>query len=368
MKTNFSLTAKVIKRHSDFVYVKIDKKINEINEIIECKVRERLKKEKIEIFVGDNVKIEKINPDTRQAVITEVFKRTNFIPRPSVANVDQVIVVTSLAAPGLDFVQLNRYLCLAKLYNIPAVICINKIDLKQKNKDILEKITAVYKPLDYKIVFTSALVGSGIKDLQKCLSGKISVLAGMSGVGKSSLLNKLCPDLNLKTKTVSFRTKRGTHATRHVELIEVFLPEENSVYHVADTPGFSYLKFDNIMPYQVADFFDEIKALSDKCHFSDCLHLKEENCNVLNNIDKIDETRYKSYKIFIEEAFEHKKKIECSSQKQEEATKLIDAPDRTKTRLIKTGIHGKEESRKKIKQKINRISILDNVYYNDDSD
>ena len=154
----------------------------------------------------------------------------------------------------------------------------------------------------------------------------------MSGVGKTSLLKKLCPDLNLKTKDVSSKLKRGTHTTRHVELIEI----KNKCF-VADTPGFSYLKFDNIMPNKVNDLFDEIKTLSNECYFSDCLHLNEKNCNVINNLDKIDQKRYESYKIFVEEAFEYKKKITFSGNKKEEVTKFIDGPGRKKTKLIKLG-------------------------------
>ena len=322
MKARFG---KVIKKHSDFIYVKSDA------ELFECKIRERLKKEKIEILVGDNVKIEEINPENNQAVITEVLERNNFLSRPAIANIDQIIIVASLFEPELDFIQLNRYLCMAKLHDIPAIICINKIDI-DKNTDKKSKIPGIYEPLGYKIIFTSALEGLGMENFKKLLSDKTSVLSGMSGVGKSSLLNNLCPYLNLKTKDVSFKLKRGTHTTRHVELISI----SDSTY-VADTPGFSYLKFDNIMPNKVNDLFNEIKALSKECYFSDCLHLNEKNCNVINNLDKIDSTRYESYKIFVEEAFEHKKKITYSGTKKEEVTKFIDAPGRKKTKLIKLG-------------------------------
>ncbi len=319
------IVAKVIKRHSDFIYVKTG------NKLFECKVRERLKKEKIDILVGDNVKIGEINPETNQAVITEVLERKNSISRPSIANIDQMVIVSSIFEPELDFIQLNRYLCRAKIHNIPAIICINKIDI-QKNSDKKEKISEIYEPLGYKIVLTSALDGSGVKNLEKTLSGKISVLSGMSGVGKSSLLNKLCPGLNLKIKNVSMKTKRGTHSTRHVELI----PVDDNCY-VGDTPGFSYLKFDTVMPAEINDLFDEINAFSGGCYFSDCLHLQEKDCNVIKNLDKINRTRYESYKIFVEEAFEYKKKIKYSGNKKEGVTKFIDGPGGKKTRLIKTG-------------------------------
>lgn len=326
-----TLVGKVIKKHSDFVYVKSG------DNLFECKVRERIKKEKVEILVGDNVKIEEINPETSQAVIIELLERDNFITRPSAANVDQIVIVASISEPELDYIQLNRYLCHAKLHNIEAIICVNKIDLK-KNVDKKEEVCSIYQPLGYKIVFTSAVDGSGMENLKKILKDKISVLSGMSGVGKSSLLNKLCPDLNLKTKHVSQKSKKGIHTTRHVELISI-----NNEFFVADTPGFSYLKFDTIMPNDVDELFDEIKELSEDCFFSDCLHLQEKDCNVINNLDKINKKRYESYKIFVEESFEFKKKLTQTGTKKEEVTKYIDAPGRKKTKIIKTG--KKDESR-----------------------
>lgn len=319
-----TIAAKVIKKHSDFLYVESG------NILYECKVRERLKKEKIDIIVGDKVKIEEINPETNQAVITEVFERKNFISRPAIANIDQIVIVNSMSEPDLDFIQLNRYVCNAKFHNIPAIICINKIDI-DKNPEKSKKIKNIYESLGC-VVFTSALDGSGLDKFMKFIVNKTSVLCGMSGVGKSSLLNKIKPGLDLKTKTISSKSKKGIHTTRHVELISL---NENT--YVADSPGFSYLKFDNIMPAQIGKLFEEIDKLSSGCYFSDCLHLQEKKCNVLNNLDKIDETRYESYKTFVEEAFEYKKKITYSGTKKEEVTKTIDAAGRKKTTLIKLG-------------------------------
>lgn len=343
--------------HSDFIYVKSGDKV------FECKLRERLKKEKTELFTGDNVKIEEINPETSQAAVVEVFERKNYMPRPSVANIDQVIVVASIAEPGLDFVQLNRYLCLAKLNNIPALICINKIDLKDGEEHIMKEIRSIYEPLGYKVVFTSAIDGFGLKHLQTCLLGSVSVLAGMSGVGKSTLLNKLNPELDLRTKKVSSKSGRGIHTTRHTELLEIPIADGNFC-HVADTPGFSYLKFDKVMPSEVMNLFDEVKNFSKRCYFSDCLHLEEERCNVIANLDRIDKTRYLSYKTFVKEAFEYKKQLSSSGKKKESAVKTIDASGKEKTRIVKVGSRAKEDSRKKSKQKINNISNIDDLYYN----
>jgi len=354
------LIGDIIKIHSNFYYVRTD------GIIFECKIREKLKKEKAEVFVGDSVRLAEVNFDSNQAVITEVLERNNFIPRPSIANIDQIIIVAALFQPELDLIQLNRYLAHAKLYNIPAIICINKADIENK-EEIKSQIISIYEPLGYKIVFTSAKTGMGIEEFKRVLEEKRSVLCGTSGVGKSSLLNKLHPGLSLKTKQVSAKTLRGTHATRHIELLDIPL-DENKMAVVADTPGFSYLKFDNVFPDVINGLFEEIKNLSQDCYFSDCLHLSEDGCNILVNIDKIAPSRYESYRIFVNEALEYKEKITYSGHKVEERFKTLDTRNKSKVKIVKINTQAREQSRKTQKQKMNLISILDNTYYNNEED
>ena len=184
----------IYKIHSDFYYV--DDGVNSF----ECKIREVLKKQKEKILVGDFVEFE-------NGVITNLIERKNFIRRPSVANIDQIIIVSALKQPDLDLHQLNRYIALAKYYNIPTVLCFNKEDLKWE-RQLGEKIKKIYSPLGYKIVFTSATEHKGIKNFEKLLDGKTSVLCGNSGVGKSSLVNAINPNFNLRTKQVSEKTLR----------------------------------------------------------------------------------------------------------------------------------------------------------------
>jgi len=353
------LIGKIIKIHSDFYYVKLEKE----NTILECKIREKLKKAKIEIFVGDLVRIEKTSSkESNQAAIVEVLSRNNYLPRPSIANVDQVLIVAALSQSKFDFEQLNRYLCQAKLYDIPAVICINKSDLDETLK-FKQKILDIYTNIGYKVIFTSALTGIGIDELKKVLGSNISVLSGMSGVGKTSLLNKIHPDLKFKTKEISVKTGKGTHSTRHVEIVGVPV-EDGKILQIADTPGFSHLKFDTVMPAVINELFDEIKEFSLGCHFSDCLHLNEEGCNVLANLSKVDSTRYESYKTFIQEAVEYKEKIRKEGHKEEKSSKSIDTGSNEMKHLVKLGTQARKKARNTEKQKINLISILDEVYYN----
>lgn len=294
----------IYKIHSDFYYV--DDGVNSF----ECKIREVLKKQKEKILVGDFVEFE-------NGVITNLIERKNFIKRPSVANIDQIIIVSALKQPDLDLHQLNRYIALAKYYNIPTVLCFNKEDLKWE-KQLGEKIKKIYSHLGYKIVFTSATEHKGIKNFEKLLDGKTSVLCGNSGVGKSSLVNAINPNLNLRTKKVSEKTLRGTHTTRHCEIIKL-----NDTSRIVDTPGFSNVKFDFILPADVDLLFDDIAQFRDDCKYSDCLHINEDECNVLNNIDKIDPTRYESYLAFIDEAKEYKERIKYEGKKQENNKKFV---------------------------------------------
>lgn len=294
----------IYKIHSDFYYV--DDGVN----TFECKIREVLKKQKEKILVGDFVEFE-------NGVISNIIPRKNFIRRPSAANIDQIIIVSALKQPDLDLHQLNRYIALAKYYKIETKLCFNKSDLKW-DKHLKEKIKNIYEPLGYDIVITSATEHSGIKAFERLLHDKTSVLCGNSGVGKSSLINAVNPDLNLKTKEVSEKTQRGTHTTRHCEIIKI-----NETSRLVDTPGFSNVKFDFLLPADVDLLFSDIAEFRDDCKYSDCLHINEDGCNVLKHIDKIDKTRYESYLAFINEAKQYKEKIKFEGKKEEQSKKVI---------------------------------------------
>lgn len=304
----------IFKIHSDFYYVNFN------NEVYECKMREILKKQKEKILVGDFVECEDINERTKSAAIVKIMSRDNFLTRPSVANVEQAIVISSVKEPDLDFVQLNRYICFAKYHSIKTKLCFNKNDLSEDDS-IIEKIFSIYEPLGFEIVFTSALEKLGIEDFIEILGKKLTVFAGNSGVGKSSLINALSPGLALKTNEVSEKTSRGTHTTRHCEIIEI--KHGNRKIRIIDTPGFSNLKFDFLLPTEVDELFDEIKKYKSDCKFKDCLHVQEDGCNVLAHIDEIDISRYQSYLSFVQEAKDYKEKIKNQGTKTETAQKEV---------------------------------------------
>ncbi|MBD5401396.1 ribosome small subunit-dependent GTPase A [bacterium] len=297
------MIGQIYKIHSDSYYVQKD------GESFVCKIREVLKKQKEAILTGDYV-------DFEVGVISKILPRKTFIKRPAVANVDQIVVVSALKQPDLDYNQLNRYVALAKYYKIPVVLCFNKEDLGSDDSE-KDRILSIYEPLGYKIVFTSALEKSGIENFKTLLNGKLSALCGNSGVGKSSLVNALNPNVNLKTKAVSEKLNRGTHTTRHCEIVQV-----DEYTRVVDTPGFSNVRFDFILPHDVDLLFDEMISLRDYCKYGNCLHINEDGCAVLKNIEQIAETRYESYIEFVNEAFEYKEKVKYNGRKQEAFHKI----------------------------------------------
>lgn len=332
------MKGQIYKIHSDFYYVNIE------GDVYECKVREVLKKQKEKIMVGDFVDCAEINQAKNTAVIQSVFPRKNFLTRPSVANVEQVVIVSSIKEPDLDFEQLNRYICLAKYHKIKTKLCFNKNDLSEDDS-IIEKVFQIYEPLGFEIIFTSALEKYGIDDFIELLGHKTTVFAGNSGVGKSSLINSICPDVNLKTKEVSEKTSRGTHTTRHCEIIEV--KKDKKYIKIIDTPGFSNVKFDFLMPNEVDELFDEIKKYKSNCKFKDCLHIQEEGCNVLANIDDIDLSRYQSYLSFVQEAKEYKEKVKFQGTKKETTHKIHE-----NKQVAKISSRKRESARNVLKQNV----------------
>lgn len=332
------MKGQIFKIHSDFYYVNFN------GEIYECKVREILKKQKEKILVGDFVEFEKQNTTQKTAIINEIYPRTNFLTRPSVANIEQVIIISSIKEPDLDFEQLNRYICLAKYNNLKTKLCFNKNDLSEDDS-IIEKVFEIYEPLGFEIVFTSALEKLGIEDFAELIGDKLTVFCGNSGVGKSSLINSIAPKANLRTKNISEKTERGVHTTRHCEIIET--KYDDTTIRIIDTPGFSHLKFDFLLPAEVDNLFDEIKQLNSACKYADCLHIREDGCNVLANIENIDISRYQSYVNFVNEALEYKEKIKTQGHKEENNHKK-----NLNKKLVKISMKNREASRNNTKSQV----------------
>ena len=253
-----------------------------------CKCRGKFRNIGLTPLVGDNVIF-----DAKDNVIKEVLERKNSLIRPYVSNVDQVFIVTSTKHPVIDLNLLDKLLCMVEFNNIKPIICLTKIDLLSKDElEEIKKIKSYYEKIGYIVVYNNEL-----EKIKKMFKDKTSVFAGQSGVGKSTLLNKLNPNLNLDTNDISEALGRGKHTTRHVELISMF----DGL--IADTPGFSSLDLSDMTKEDIRDNFIEFNLYRDDCKYKDCMHVKEslDECAIKRELDKnILKSRYENYLKFIE--------------------------------------------------------------------
>lgn len=322
-----------------------------------CAARRRLKKEGISIWTGDRVELDEIDSELKTAVIAARHERNNVLNRPPVANVDQVIIVQAMHQPEWSPLLCDTYIVHFQL-ELPSrlpVLCFNKCDLAS-----LEQITAlrsIYEPLGYSVTFVSAKTGMGIDDLVAKMSGKTSVMAGPSGVGKSSLLNYLIPDLKLKIGKMENDTGTGRHTTTASELydlgaIEKYfgLTETHSSW-VVDTPGFSpYDLRHPDTPAEVVWQFPDILALAHDCKYINCLHLVEQGCNVLKELPKISPERFASYSAIVADAQAEYKARKDTSQKVESSVKTTGGGAKAK-QIPKLNSKYRNISRRREKQK-----------------
>ncbi len=269
--------------------------------IIPSKLRGRLMKERMEsdaAALGDRVQI-RVQPDglasievveERLRVLSRKAPGRSEIEQVLVANPDQAVFVFSCADPDPNFRMLDRLLVVAEREEIPALICANKTDLVVPRT--AKHAFGIYPKLGYPVLYTSAKTGKGIRSVRKALEGKISVLAGPSGVGKTSLLNEIQPGLGLHTSEISQATGRGRHTTVVPELLKL-----QGGGYVADTPGLKAFALWDIEPEELDAYFPEIRALVAGCEFSDCTHTHEPGCAVTVALENgaIDPERYDSY-------------------------------------------------------------------------
>lgn len=248
-----------------------------------CKARGKFRALRVTPVVGDNVEF-----DPNKKYILEILKRKNELNRPMVSNVDQALIVVSVKEPDLDLYLLDKLLCLIEFHNIEPIICFTKLDLLEDTKPIIE-LKKYYQNIGYRVFDNSELhaISTIFKD-------KISVITGQSGAGKSTLLNLLNEELHLDTKEISKALGRGKHTTRHTELLPLLGG------WCADTPGFSSLAFYDMNDSDIRDNMIEFNQYRDKCEYKDCMHKKEENCEIKRQLDKnILRSRYENYLKFI---------------------------------------------------------------------
>ncbi|MBE1446337.1 ribosome small subunit-dependent GTPase A [Paenibacillus sp. OAS669] len=305
----------IVKALSGYYYVLSED--DELMTSIQCRARGIFKKRGVSPLVGDRVLYELT--ENGEGTVTEILPRTSELVRPPVANVELVVLVFAVTEPALNLQLLDKFLVHTESAGLETIICLTKHDLVSDDKDPeaasqalgegaqgIMDIVRLYESIGYQTVVTSAKRGIGIEPVLEQLAGRISVFAGQSGVGKSSLLNAMVPGLQLETNQISMKLGRGKHTTRHVELIRL-----TNGGLVADTPGFSQLDFLQIEEAeQLSSCFREFRDHAAGCKFRGCLHLHEPDCKVLEAKENgdISESRYEHYLQFLTDIKERKRR------------------------------------------------------------
>ncbi|MEA4932456.1 MAG: ribosome small subunit-dependent GTPase A [Lawsonibacter sp.] len=260
-----------------------------------CRGRGKLRHEKVTPLVGDRVRFTDLGDGS--GALDEIFPRKNEFYRPAVANIDQLVVIASEATPVTDPFLIDRVVAIAEGRHCECIICINKCDLVSG-----DALAQIYEAAGFPTLRVSAETGDGIQTLKELIAGKISAFTGNSGVGKSSLLNAIAPEVSLATGDVSERLGRGRHTTRHVELFRLSCGAV-----VADTPGFSSFDVDRMelmRKEELQHCFREFAPYLNQCRFQNCVHIKETGCAVLDALKQkqIQPTRHQSYVRLYEQA------------------------------------------------------------------
>ena len=255
--------------------------------LITCRARGILRREGNSPLTGDLVEI---TVEKGKGMVEKILPRKNHFIRPAVANVDALVIFAANVNPVTEPFLIDRVAAIAGDQNVQAVLCVNKCDL-----DPAMDLVRIYEHAGFPVICTSAETGEGVEDLRALLEGKLTAFTGNSGVGKSSILNRLAPELQLETGKVSEKLGRGRHTTRHVELYRL---GENT--YVADTPGFSSFDTDQmelILKENLQYAFPDFGSYLGKCRFDDCSHRREPDCAVRAAVEagEIERSRYESY-------------------------------------------------------------------------
>ena len=286
------MKGKILKGIGGFYYV-----FTENEQLYECKAKGIFRNQNIKPLVGDDVEMDILDEEMKKGNIINILERKNDLIRPAVANVDQAMIIFAAAKPA-------PILILMLQQKVETIICFNKTDVvTEKEISLLEE---TYRNCGYRTLFTSTFTEEGINSVKELLAHKTTVLAGPSGVGKSSIINLLSPEANTKTGEISEKIQRGKHTTRHSELIAV-----GDETFVMDTPGFSSLYLEGLEKDELKEYFPEFKQYDSQCRFLGCMHLNEPDCKVKEALEngKLSKIRYKNYKDLFEELNNKKKKF-----------------------------------------------------------
>ena len=291
------MQGKIIKGIAGFYYI-----YAEDGNIYECKAKGIFRKDNFKPLVGDNVEITVLNEEEKEGSVTSILPRRNSLIRPAVANVDQAFLIFAMENPKPNFLLLDRFLIMMEQQKIPVVICFNKKDVGAKKE--MEKLYEIYTGCGYRVVLSSTYEGEGMDEIREILKGKTTVVAGPSGVGKSSITNCMQGEVQMETGEISKKLKRGKHTTRHSQVIPV---EKNTF--LVDTPGFSSLYLTDMKEEELRDYFPEFVMYEPQCRFQGCMHIHEPGCAVKKALSegKISQQRYDNYLALYEELKEKRR-------------------------------------------------------------
>ncbi len=285
------MQGKIIKGIAGFYYVHV-----EGHGVYECKAKGIFRKDNIKPLVGDNVLVDVLDEGEMAGNIREILCRRNALLRPAVANVDQALIIFAIVKPNPNFNLLDRFLIRMERQKLPTVICFNKQDIASPEEK--EALRQSYETCGYEVLFVSALENEGLEQVKEVLSGKTTTVAGPSGVGKSSLINRLSPKANMETGEISAKIERGRHTTRHSEMIAL-----GDGSYIVDTPGFTSLDISEITKEELGQYYPEFTKYEPSCRFRGCAHMSEPTCGVKEAVSegKISPVRYGNYRVLYEE-------------------------------------------------------------------
>lgn len=262
--------------------------------MVECKAKGIFRKENIKPLVGDDVLVQMISKEEMTGVVSEILPRKSSLIRPAVANIDQAMIVFALRKPDVNLNLLDRFLIQMHQQNLNTIICFNKADLEEQDALSSQRLAQIYSEAGYDTLVISAKEDAGVEQVLELLKGKTTTVAGPSGVGKSTLINRLQTDTQMETGSISRKIERGKHTTRHSQLIPIC---EDT--YILDTPGFSSLSLFDMEKEDLQAYYPEFAPFTDGCKFTGCSHLHEPICGVKEALknEKISRERYENYKL-----------------------------------------------------------------------
>lgn len=291
------MQGKIVKGIAGFYYVYTDE-----YGVLECKAKGIFRKENKKPLVGDDVEAELLSEEEKTGNITKILPRENELIRPAVANIDQALVIFAVTHPEPNLNLLDRFLMMMQTQNLPVIICFNKQDLAEP--DQVDELKRIYAASGYQVMFISAKKEQGVEAVMEVLRGKTTTVAGPSGVGKSTLINCICPEALMETGDISRKIERGKHTTRHSELFHVCKDT-----FIMDTPGFSSLGIFDLEKEELKDYYPEFTKVENDCRFRGCVHMEEPDCAVKTAVEcgEISRERYENYRLLYKELKNKKK-------------------------------------------------------------